>query len=461
MYKEITDQDIQSLRSLLSPDQVSNDPVDQMTYSYDASQRQSAPQAVVWIKSTEDVSKVLKYANEHKIPVYARGGGTGLTGGAIPVHGGIALCTSKMNQIINIDAENHFVEVEAGIVLLDMKNRLEEQGLFYPPDPSSAKTAQLGGTLAECAGGLNCVKYGITKDWVLGLEAVMANGDIINIGAKVRKCVVGYNLTQLLVGSEGTLGVITKATLRLIPLPKHQATFLALFNSAIDAAQTSVDILQSGITPKALEFIDRYCLEAVNSYMHGADMPLADAVLLIETDGFDQDIVQRDIEVLQEICKKNNATEIKVANDNDERTHLWKVRKALSPAMHAKAPYKTNEDICVPITKLPEILEKTYAIGEKANIPTLCFGHAGDGNIHVNFMTHTQFDPVVEQAVHDMFIATIECGGTISGEHGIGLSKAPFIKLELGENVRKVHKQIKSLFDPNNILNPGKFIEYC
>jgi FAD/FMN-containing dehydrogenase len=184
-------------------------------------------------------------------------------------------------------------------------------------------------------------------------------------------------------------------------------------------------------------------------------------VLLIETDGFEQEIVERDLTVLQDICKKNKATEIKVAKDNEERTHLWKVRKALSPAMHAKAPYKTNEDICVPITKLPEILEKTYAIGAKANIPTLCFGHAGDGNIHVNFMTHTQFDPVVEQAVHDMFIATVGCGGTISGEHGIGLSKAPFIQLELGETERKVHKQIKQLFDPNNILNPGKFIEYC
>lgn len=460
-YQNINSHHLSELQSILSPDRVSNDPVDVMTYSYDATQKEYPPQVVVWVESAEEVSQVLRYANEHKIPVYARGGGTGLTGGSLAIHGGIALCTSKMNRIILIDADNHYVEAEAGIVLEDLKKTLQEQNLFYPPDPSSAKTAQLGGCLAECAGGLNCVKYGTTKDWVLGIEAVLSNGDIIHSGAKVRKSVVGYNLTQLFIGSEGTLGIITKATLRLIPYPKHRATFLALFDSVKNAAQSSVDILQSGVTPMALEFIDRPCLEAVNEYMKGADMPLAEAVLLIETDGYEQEQVESELQVLQNICQKNGATKINHAQNDSERMHLWKVRKNLSPAMYAKAPYKTNEDICVPITKLPEILEKAYDIGNRSNIPALCFGHAGDGNIHVNYMTHTQHDPAVEQAVHDLFYATVECGGSISGEHGIGITKAPFIHLELGENERVLHKQIKQLFDPNNILNPGKFIEYC
>ena len=461
MYKTIEQSDIQSLQSYLSTDRVSTDSVDVMTYSYDASQKQYPPQAVVWVESTDEVSNVLKYANENKIPVYARGGGTGLTGGALPVHGGIALATSKMDKLLKIDAENNYIEAEVGIVLGDLKNHLQEQGLFFPPDPSSAKTAQLGGCLAECAGGLNCVKYGTTKDWVLGIEAVLPTGEIIQSGANVRKSVVGYNLTQLFIGSEGTLGVISKATLRIIPYPKHRATFIALYDSIQEAAQSSVDILQSGILPMALEYIDRPCLEAVNSFKQGANMPMAEALLLIETDGYDQERVNSELQVLQEICRKNGATEIKPSDSDEERAHLWSVRKSLSPAMHAKAPYKTNEDICVPITKLPEILEKTYAIGKKADIPTLCFGHAGDGNIHVNFMTHTQHDPVIEKAVHDLFYATVESGGSISGEHGIGVTKAPFIHLEIGENERALHKRVKQLFDPNNIMNPGKFIEHC
>jgi len=355
-----------------------------------------------------------------------------------------------------VEKLNRLVTAQAGVPLGELKSILQKQGLFYPPDPSSAKTATLGGSLAECAGGLNCVKYGTTKDWVQAVEAVLPTGEIIHVGSKARKSVVGYNLLQLLIGSEGTLAVITEATLRLVPYPPHRGTFIALFDSVQDSARAVQRMLDSGAVPCAIEFIDRRSLEAVNAYSQDAGLPVVEALLLVEADGHDQSRVEEETRRFAALCQESGATRITLAQSSQERDRLWDIRRSLNPAMYAKAPFKTNEDICVPISAIGAILDVAYEIGKKFNIATLCFGHAGDGNIHVNFMTREEEDPQVDQSVAELFERTVALGGSISGEHGIGITKAPFLGLEMGKRERRLLADIKKLFDPKNILNPGK-----
>ena len=447
-----------ALRKALSKERVSSEEVDLMTYAYDATRNHYPPQVVVWPESTEEISAVMKLACEYKTPVYPRGGGTGHTGGALALAGGILLSLERMSKILEIDKDNRLVRTQPGIPLGELKSAVQKEGLFYPPDPSSAKTASLGGTLAECAGGLNCVKYGTTKDWIQSVEAVLPTGEIIHAGTKARKNVVGYNLLQLLVGSEGTLAIITEATMQLVPFPAHRATFVALFDSVNQSALSVRAILNSGTLPCALEFIDRLSLEAANAHKPEANLPIADGLLLIETDGFNQDEVRRDLDILAGICKANGATKITESQNDSEREKLWDIRRSLSPAMFAKAPFKTNEDICVPVAAFPQMLEEAYKISRKYDIFTLCFGHAGDGNLHVNFMSHNEIDSKVEQAVSDLFKKTVELGGSISGEHGIGISKQPYIAYEMSETELGLLTKIKAVFDPHNILNPGKIV---
>ncbi len=449
---------LQELHRVFPKTRISDDPIDLMTYAYDATHHQYPPQVVVWPETAQEISAVMKLACIYKTPVYPRGGGTGQTGGALALEGGILLSMERMASIRKIDTENRLVTAQAGIPLGDLKLAVQKEGLFYPPDPSSAKTATLGGTLAECAGGLNCVKYGITKDWIQSVEAVLPTGEIIHLGSKARKNVVSFNLVQLLIASEGILAVITEATLRLIPYPAHRSTFIALFGSATDSAQAVRAILGSGTLPCALEFIDRLSLEAANAHNPEAGLPIAEALLLIETDGMNPGDVQEDKQNLIDICRSKGAVSITEAGNNQERERLWDIRRSLSPAMFAKAPFKTNEDICVPIASFPTIVNKAYQIGEKYGIFTLCFGHAGDGNLHVNFMSHNERDPQVEKAVEELFRETVALEGSISGEHGIGITKAPYLSYEMGEREQQLLLDIKRVFDPHNILNPGKIV---
>ncbi len=449
---------LKALRNVLSKERASSEDVDLMTYAYDATRNNYPPQVVVWPESVEEISAVMKLACEYKTPVYPRGGGTGHTGGALALKGGILLSLERMSKILEIDKDNRLVRTQPGIPLGELKSAVQKEGLFYPPDPSSAKTASLGGTLAECAGGLNCVKYGTTKDWIQSVQAVLPTGEIIHAGTKARKNVVGYNLLQLLIGSEGTLAIITEATMRLIPYPAHRATFVALFDSVNQSAVAVRAMLNSGTLPCALEFIDRLSLEAANAHQPEANLPIADGLLLVETDGFNQDEVRRDLDILAGICRSNGASKITESQNDAEREKLWDIRRSLSPAMFAKAPFKTNEDICVPVAAFPQILEEAYAIGRKYDIFTLCFGHAGDGNLHVNFMSHDESDPNVEQAVSDLFKKTVEMDGSISGEHGIGISKQPYIAYEMSQTEIDLLTGIKAVFDPHNILNPGKIV---
>jgi glycolate oxidase subunit GlcD len=449
---------LKRLREIFPKDRISNEPVDLMTYSYDATRKEYAPQVVIWPETAQEISDLMKVACNYRLPVYPRGGGTGLTGGALAVEGGIVLSLERMVKIGEIDEQNRLVTAQCGIPLAELKTAVQKKNLFYPPDPSSAKSATLGGTLAECAGGLNCVKYGTTKDWVMSAVAVMPTGEIIHVGSKARKSVVGYNLLQLLIGSEGTLAILTDATLRLIPYPKFRKSFYALYDSVMASAIAVQAMLQSGVTPSALEFIDRISLEAANNYVKDKQIPVAEALLLVETDGYDEQSMNEDLQILLELCKEKSASAIREAQTEEERASLWFIRKSLSPAMYAMAAFKANEDICVPISEFPAMLEEAYAISKRHNVITLCFGHAGDGNLHVNFMSNQEHDDDVEAAVNDLFRATVAHGGSISGEHGIGITKAPYLSYEMGERELRLLVQIKELFDPVGILNPSKIV---
>ncbi len=455
-YSRVNDAFKSRLREIFTPQRVSDDEVDILTYAYDATRKEFPPEVVVWAQSAVEVSALMKLACECRVPVYPRGGGTGLTGGALAVQGGVLLSLERMSNMEPVDRKNWQVTAEPGIQLAALKSAVQKEGFFFPPDPSSAKSASLGGCLAECAGGLNCVKYGTTKDWVMKVEAVTPTGDIINLGSKARKSVTGFNLLPLLIGSEGTLAVITKATLRLIPNPTERATFIALFDSVSESANAVQAMLYSGVTPCALEMIDRVSLEAANKHVQDGNMPVVEALLLVETDGRDRETVFDDLRVLMEICRQEGATEIQEAHSDEERLKLWGIRKSLSPAMYAMAPLKTNEDISVPISEYPAMLEKAYQIAKKYDVLTLCFGHVGDGNIHVNFMSHNENDPDVYAAVDELFRAAVAHEGSISGEHGIGITKAPYLHYELGIREQEILREIKNIFDPHHILNPGK-----
>lgn len=457
-YQSVDRAVLKQLQTIFTPERVSNDEIDRQTYAYDAIGKQYPPQAIVWAETADEISALMKLACERRIPIYPRGGGTGLSGGALATRGGIVLSLERMAAILSIDEENRLATAQTGIRLSELKTAVQQRNLYYPPDPSSAKSATLGGTLAECAGGLNCVKYGTTKDWVQRVKAVLPTGEIVSAGSKARKSVAGYNLLQLLIGSEGTLAIITEAVLRLIPYPAHRSTFVALFDSATASVKAVQRMMESGVIPSAVEFIDRASLEAARAHHGDKNIPLAEALLLIETDGYVQETVVEEARVLADVCRRDGAVQVMESQTAAERDALWAIRRSLSPAMYAKAPFKTNEDICVPLSEIPGMLEDAYAIGQKHGIPPLCFGHAGDGNIHVNFMAQQEHDPAVERAVEELFKRVVERGGTISGEHGIGITKAPYLGIEVGETERSLMRKIKTVFDPHNVLNPGKII---
>ena len=450
---------ITKLQKIVGKDGVLSTPEDLAVYSYDGTFAEHWPDVVVLPRSTEQASQVVKFAAKEQIPVVTRGMGSGMAAASVPFNGGITLAMTRMNRILEIDEVNATAHVESGIVTADLQTAVEKRGLFYPPDPSSIKHSTIGGNIACNAGGPRCLKYGVTSDYVLGLTVVLADGRVLHTGGKCIKDVVGYDLTALFTGSEGTLGVITAALLRLVPRPRFARTALAEFSPLDDASRTVNAILAAGIVPATLELMDETAITCIEESMR-LSLPLdVDAILLIETDGSDEAAVLREIEAIEGICQEYGARQVKVARDESERSKLWQARRSVSPALARRAPNKLGEDITVPRSAIPEAIRRIKAISAKHSLPIVIFGHAGDGNLHPNILFDKR-DPEqwgkVEQMVAEEFAVALELGGTLSGEHGVGALKRPYLEQALGPVSIDIQKRIKAALDPANILNPGK-----
>ncbi len=447
------------LREELGKEKIKDSLSWRLSYAYDGTPTgyKGVPDAVIFPESTEDVAKVLAFANEEGISVYPRGAGSGLTGGAAPLEGGIVISTEKMNRIIEIDEDNLAVLTEPGVVTYELQKEVEKRGLFYPPDPSSYKYSTIGGNIAENAGGPRCVKYGVTKDYVMQLEVVFADGTVAKVGSKAVKSVAGYNLKDLIVGSEGTLAFITKAYLKLIPAPESVRTAMAVFPKVEQAAQAVADMFRNKVIPTACEFLDKNSIRAVENYARIGLPTYAEGLLVIEVDGYEA-VVDELINRVIKVCREAGAEEIRKAASPEEREAIWMARRAVSPAIVQLKPKKINEDVVVPRSRIPELIKKVYEIAGKYNLMVVNFGHAGDGNIHVNFMYELSEEEKVEKAVREVFELTISLEGSISGEHGIGWMKKEFLPLEVGEALEKM-KAVKRALDPNNILNPEKIFD--
>lgn len=449
---------IKPLSKIVGSENVLHTLEDRMCYSYDGTFRTFMPDIIVRPDGTSEVQAIVKFAAEHRVPLYPRGAGTGLSGGSVPVKGGIVMDLTRMNRILEIDAKNLLVVVEPGVVTAELHRTVEALGLYYPPDPASLKTCTIGGNVAESAGGPRAIKYGVTRDYVMGLEIVTTAGEIINTGGRTVKNVSGYDLTRLFVGSEGTLGVVTKAILKLIPKPEAKKTILSIFPKLEGAADTVPQIIAQGIIPSSLEIMDDVAINCVENHLHLGLPRDAEAILLIEVDG-DKEIVEKQAPIIARICEENGASEVKVAKDDIEAEELWVARRAVSAAVVQLNPTKISEDATVPRTNIPEMIRRLKQIGKKYNLPMAIYGHAGDGNLHPNILTnlrdHEEMERV-EKAIEEIFKVTIELGGTLTGEHGIGLMKAPFLKLQFSPEEIHYFKEIKKAFDPQNILNPGK-----
>jgi glycolate oxidase len=427
------------------------------TYAHDESEAEPhMPDAVVRAQSTADVAAVMRACSRHRVPVTPRAGGTGRTGGAVPVAGGVVIGFEQHKRIKGIEQDDMIVVVEPGVVTGVLHEAVEAQGLFYPPDPNSLSTCTLGGNVAENAGGPRALRYGSTRDYVLGLEVVTAGGEVLQLGKRTVKGVTGYDLTSLMVGSEGTLAVITEITLKLLPKPEALGTLLALLPDLPTAGRAVGATLRQGVLPRCMELLDEHTLALVRPE---AGLPLheaARALLLIELDG-DQVAVERQLERVGNALLEAGALDVLVARHSGEREKLWAARRELSRALRKVAKYKLAEDVVVPRSRIPDLIDRCRAISERFAIPMPAYGHAGDGNIHVNFLWNDPAEkPRVDKAVVATFEATIELGGTLTGEHGIGILKAPYLSLEQSGEVIALQERIKALFDPQGILNPGK-----
>lgn len=431
---------------------------DLYSYAFDGSFGIYKPDIVCQPKATDEVVGIVKIAAKYTIPVVARGTGTSLSGGPLPVKGGIVLDFSLWNTKLEIDTDDLVVVVSPGVITSTINDKAGEYGLMYPPDPSSAHVATIGGNLAENAGGPRGLKYGVTKDYVLGLEIVTAAGKVVRTGGRTIKNVTGYDLTKLIVGSEGTLCIITEATLRLIPKPLATKTAMVLFDDLVDSGRAISKVLSSGIMPSKMEIMDQHCIIAVERYA-SLGLPIdAEAILLIELDGHPI-AIEEEMKRVEEACLSVNARRVQIAQNAEEENQLWQARKLVSPAIVSIKPTKISEDATVPRSKIPEMFQRLKEIREKYDVHLVVFGHAGDGNLHPNIVADARDEEEmrrVEKAVEEIFEVAIELGGTLSGEHGIGLMKSPFMEMELGEDGLHLMKVIKEAWDPQNILNPGK-----
>lgn len=431
---------------------------DLLCYAYDATNRHFRPDAVAFPGNTDEVSAIMKVANESRFFVIPRGAGTGMSGGALAVQGGLVMVMTRFNRILEIDSNNLVAEVEPGVVTGHFQEMVEKQGLFYPPDPSSASFSTLGGNVAECAGGSRALKYGVTRDYVLGLEVILPAGEVIRTGVRTTKGVVGYDLTRLIVGSEGTLGIITRMVLRLLPLPEVVRTLSGVFGRIQDATGTVCEIVRCGITPRTVEYMDQAAIRCVEDYLK-IGLPVdAGAMLLIEVDG-SRSSADAAVQQLAAICDRAGAREIRVARSEQEAQDLWRARRAISPALFRLGPDKINEDIVVPRSRIPDMVQWIDELRKRTGLTMVTFGHAGDGNIHFNIMLDKRDEQALDKAnaaVEELFRQTIAFGGTMSGEHGVGITKASYLDIEVGRSELALMKRVKAAFDPNGILNPGK-----
>lgn len=454
---------IENLVRIAGDDGVLHTPEDLAVYSYDGTFAESLPEVVVLPQTTEQTAEIAKLAAAAHIPIVARGMGSGLAAGSIPVRsGGIVVSFTRMDKILEIDTANSTVRAQAGVVTSDLQAEVEKLGFFYPPDPSSIRHSTIGGNIACNAGGARCLKYGVTGNYVLGLTVVLADGRILNTGGKPIKDVTGYNLNALFTASEGTLGLITEALLRLVAKPRHAKTALAEFLSLANASKAANAIIAEGIVPASLELMDQTAIACIEEAMHLGLSTDVEASLIIETDGSDEQTVLREIDAAGRICRENGARSVKVAKDETQRAGLWKARRSISPSLARKAPNKLGEDITVPRSAIPEVVQKLREISTKYGLPIVIFGHAGDGNLHPNIL----FDKrkaeeweKVEQMVREIFGVALAQGGTLSGEHGVGALKRPYFEQALGPLSVEVQRRIKQALDPLNILNPGKMFQ--
>lgn len=448
-------------KKLLGEDNAYFDEAHRRAYSYDATRKSFLPDGVLFPRDENDVCEILKFCNTHQIIIIPRGSGSGFTGGALAVNGGLVLGFEKyMNKILEIDLENLVARVQPGVINSALQKEVAKFGLFYPPDPASMEYSSLGGNVSENAGGMRAAKYGITKDYVMALRAVLPSGELIRAGKRTIKDVAGYNIAGILIASEGSLAVITEITLKLIALPKLKKTAMGVFDSVQSAMNAVYKTLSKGVTPVSMEFLDRLSIQAVEQKFHKGLPTDAGAILIADVDGNVKESVESDLAVLKESFKDCNAREFRVAKDEAEAADIWFARRNCSQSITIYGTLKLNEDITVPRSKLPELLEGIEQISSKYGFKVPCFGHTGDGNVHTNVMIPDKNDEKQVQkgheAITEIFKLAVNLGGTLSGEHGIGLSKAPFMNLAFSEAEMNLFRAIKKAFDPNNILNPYK-----
>ncbi|RJX31830.1 MAG: FAD-binding protein [Desulfarculus sp.] len=450
----------QALQAAAGAENFSEASTDRLLYAYDATTSWHRPEAVIRAAGTSQISAVLAACTALRVPLVPRGAGSGLSGGAVPMAGGVVLDMSGLNRIIKIDPADQVAVVQPGVVTARLQEAAAAQGLFYPPDPASVGFCTVGGNVAENAGGLRAVKYGVTRDYVLGLSAALADGRVFTTGGANFKDVVGYDLTRLLVGSEGTLAVITELTMRLLPQPEAKATVSALFLDLGQAARAVQAVLASGIIPTACEFMDGACLKAVESYVGLGLPPQAEAMLIVDVDG-PPEVVRRQAQDLARILRDRGGQQVQVALEPAEAEALWRARRAVGPAVRTIAPSILNEDVVVPLGRLVTLMAAVHRIGAEHGLPIPTFGHAGDGNLHVNVM-YDPSDPAQSQAAHravsEVFAVVLSLGGTLSGEHGVGLAKLGYVGARLDPVALELMRGLKRLFDPAGILNPHKAI---
>ncbi|EFN3004256.1 FAD-linked oxidase C-terminal domain-containing protein [Campylobacter coli] len=446
---------------LLGSENAYFDDIHKRAYSYDATKKHYLPDGVLFPRNEEDISKILKFCNENNIIIIPRGAGSGFTGGALAVNGGLILSFEKhMNKILEIDLENLVAVVQPGVINIHLQREVAKHGLFYPPDPASMEYSSLGGNVSENAGGMRAAKYGITKDYVMALRAVLPNGEIIRAGKRTIKDVAGYNLAGILIASEGSLAVLSELTLKLIVLPKFKKTAFGIFPSVKSAMNAVYKSLASGVNPVSMEFLDNLSIRAVESKFNKGLPVDAGAILIADVDGNVKEAIDEDLKILGEHFLDTGASQFKIAKDEQEAADIWFARRNCSQSIAMYGTLKLNEDITVPRSKLPALLEGIDEISKKYGFKIPCFGHTGDGNVHTNIMVPDKNDEEQVkkgyEAVEEVFKLTVELGGTLSGEHGIGLSKAPFMKLAFSDTEMNLMRNIKKAFDPNNILNPFK-----
>lgn len=463
MYKKVDENDINTLKSFVSEDRFFAGSEINEDYAHDElAGLKGYPDVLIEALSPEEISNIMKYANEHKIAVVARGSGTGLVGSSVPLYGGIMISLQKMNRILEIDEDNLALTVEPGVLLMDIYSYVEPKGFFYPPDPG-AKAATIGGNISTNAGGMRAVKYGVTRDFVRGLEVVLPNGDIVNFGGKVVKNSSGYSLKDLMIGSEGTLGIITKATLKLLPLPQRSISLLIPFNNIKNAISAVPELMKTKVVPTAVEFMENEVILDAEQFL-GKVFPdkTADAYLLLTYDGNTKEEIEKNYKVVADVCLERGGSDLLIIDTDERKESVWPTRSAFLEAIRSSTTEMDECDVVVPKNKVAEFVEYTYQLKEKHNIRIKSFGHAGDGNLHIYILRDDLDNDTWHQKLlavfDDLYKKAIEFKGKVSGEHGIGVAKLPYLKADECESVWSLMKNIKLAFDPNKILNPDKIV---